>query len=116
MVKSKDEKGDIQLFTRRLENVTKQFPDVVEYVKRNIKGENFILDSEIVGYDPKTKKYRPFEAISQRIRRKYDIEKLIKELPVEVNVFDTLYYNKKVLINEPFVNRRKLVEKIVKKE
>ena len=116
MIISKDEKGDIQLFTRRLENVTKQFPDVVEYVKRNIKGESFILDSEIVGYDPKNKKYRPFEAISQRIRRKYDIEKLIKELPVEVNVFDVLYYNKKVLINEPFVKRRKIVEKIVKKE
>ena len=30
----KDEKGNIKLFTRRLENVTKQFPDVVEFVKK----------------------------------------------------------------------------------
>ena len=70
-------KGDkITLFTRSLENVTKQFPEVIEYVKKFIKGKSFILDSEAVGYDKKTKKYTPFQAVSQRIRRKYDIKKL----------------------------------------
>ncbi|MBI2632115.1 hypothetical protein HYW75_03865 [Candidatus Pacearchaeota archaeon] len=68
---NKNSKGEISLFTRRLENVTKQFPDVVEAVKKHINGKDFILDSEVVGYDSKTGKYRPFEAISQRIKRKY---------------------------------------------
>jgi len=107
---------EISLFTRRLENVTKQFPDVVEYVKNNIKGESFILDSEVVGYDRKTKKYKPFETMSQRIKRKYEIEKLIDELPVEVNVFDVMYYEGKDFMSVPFKERRKLVEKIVKTE
>jgi DNA ligase-1 len=106
----------IVLFTRKLENVTKQFPDVVEVVKRNVKGESFILDSEVVGYDNSVKKYKPFEAISQRIKRKYDIEKLIKMLPVEVNIFDVLYYNGESLLGKPFAERRKIVEKIVKPE
>ncbi len=107
---------EIFLFTRRLENVTKQFPDVVEAVKKNVSGESFILDAEVVGYNPKTKKYKPFEAVSQRIKRKYDIDKLMKEIPVEVNVFDVVYYNGKSLINEKFLDRRKIVEKIVKKD
>ena len=107
---------EIKLFTRRLEEVTKQFPDVVKAVRDNVKGKSFILDSEVVGYDPKTKKYKPFEAISQRIRRKYDIDKLVKSLPVEVHTFDVLYLNGKNLMDEPFEKRRKILEKIVKVE
>lgn len=104
----------ISLFTRRLENVTKQFPEVVDYIKKYVKGESFILDSEAVGYDMETKEYKPFQKISQRIRRKYDIEKLKKELPVEVNVFDILYYDGKSLLDKPFKERTALVKKIIK--
>ncbi len=113
VVINKDEKNRISLFTRRLENVTSQFPDVVEAVKKHVKGNSFILDSEVVGFDPKTKQYKPFEAVSQRIKRKYDIEKLEKELPVEINVFDIIYYNNKVIAQENFIERRKLLEKII---
>ncbi len=105
----------IKIFTRRLDNVTSQFPDVVEYVKK-IKADSFIIDCEAVGYDPETGEYQPFQAISQRIKRKYDIEKLVKQLPIEINVFDIIYYNGKSLIKEPFEKRRKLIEKIVKEK
>ena len=106
--------NEIKLFTRRLENVTKQFPDVVDYVKHNIKGESFIIDSEAVGFSPKTKKYLPFQSISQRIKRKYDIENMANEFPVELNVFDIIYYNGKNMIKAPFIERRKIIEKIIK--
>ena len=114
MMINKDDNGQIKIFTRRLDNVTNQFPDVVKYVKENVKAKTFILDSEAVGYDPKTKIYQPFQAISQRIRRKYHIERLIKELPIEINVFDIIYYNGKSLIKEPYKKRRKIIERIVK--
>ncbi len=103
----------IKLFTRRLEDVTTQFPDVVECIKKNVKGDSFILDSEAAGFDPKTGKYLPFQRISQRIRRKYNIPEMAKKFPVEVNVFDILYYNGKNMIPKPFEERRKLIEKIV---
>ena len=103
----------IILYTRRLENVTKQFPDVAEYIKEHIKGDSFIIDSEAVGYDPKTKKYLAFQSISQRIKRKYDIEELAKKFPVELNVFDVIFYNGENLVKTPFSERRKLIEKIV---
>ena len=96
-----------------LENVTKQFPEVVLYVKKYIKGKSFILDSETVGYNKKTKEYTDFQAISQRIRRKYNIDKLQNELPVEVNVFDILSYNGKSQLDEPFEKRSELLRKII---
>ncbi|MFH1248654.1 MAG: ATP-dependent DNA ligase [archaeon] len=113
---NKDEKGRIKLFTRRLDNVTNQFPEVVEYAQKYISGDSFIIDSEAVGYDPKRLRYRPFQEISQRIKRKYDIEKLQNELPVEVNIFDIVYYEGKNLIKMPFKKRSELLERIVKSE
>ncbi|MBU0615805.1 MAG: ATP-dependent DNA ligase [Nanoarchaeota archaeon] len=108
-------KDEIRLYTRRLEEVTSQFPDVVEFVKKHTKGDSFILDSECVGYDPKTGKYLAFQKISQRIKRKYDIEDMAKKFPVEVNVFDVISYNGKNMIAEPMSERRKIIERIVKK-
>lgn len=105
--------NEVILFTRMLENVTKQFPEVVDYIKKYVKGNSFILDSEAVGFDKKTKEYTSFQHISQRIRRKYDIEKLQDELPVEVNVFDIIYYNGKSMIDEPFSKRTELIRKIL---
>ncbi len=105
---------EVVLFTRRLENVTKQFPEVVEYVKKYVRGNSFILDSEAVGFNRKTKEYKPFQEISQRIRRKYDIERLVKQLPVEINVFDIIYYNGKSFLNESFKKRTALIKKIIK--
>ncbi len=104
----------VTLFTRSLENVTKQFPEVVEYILNYIKGNSFILDSEAVGFDKKTKEYKPFQEISQRIRRKYSIEKLREKLPVELNIFDILYYNGKTQLEKPFEKRTKLIKEIVK--
>ncbi|MDP7623310.1 MAG: DNA ligase, partial [Candidatus Woesearchaeota archaeon] len=104
----------ITLFTRRLENVTNQFPEVVSYVKSNVEGDSFILDSEAIGFNPKTNKCLPFQNISQRIRRKFEIERMTKEFPVELNVFDIIFYNNKSMINESFKKRRELLEKIIK--
>jgi len=106
-------KEEIKLFTRRLEDVTKQFPEIINYIKEYVKGESFVLDCEAVGFDKKTKKYTSFQAISQRIRRKYHIEELSEKLPVEINVFDILYYEGKSFLDEPFLERSKFLRKIV---
>jgi DNA ligase 1 len=104
---------EIKLFTRMLENVTKQFPEIVECIQKYIKGNSFILDSEAVGFDSETKKYQPFQKISQRIRRKYNIEEMQKKLPVEINIFDVLYHDGKSLMEEPFKKRSEFLRKII---
>ena len=112
----KDTKGNIRLFTRRLEDVTTQFPDIVSSIRRNIGEKSFIIDGEAVGYDNKTKRYLPFQSISQRIKRKYEIQKMANDFPVELNIFDIMHLNGKNLINENFGNRREILEKIVYQE
>jgi DNA ligase-1 len=104
----------IALFTRGMENVSNQFKETLSYIEKNVKGESYILDSEFVGYDVKSGKYLPFQNISQRIKRKYDIEDIAKKFPVEVNLFDILYYNGKDLTKKTQEERRKFLEKIVK--
>lgn len=103
----------IKLFTRRLEDVTNQFPDIIEIVSKHVKAKSFILDAEAVGFDSLKNKYLPFEAISQRIKRKYDIEELASKMPVEVKVFDVLYLNGQNKLEAPFIERRKLIEEII---
>ena len=108
--------NDIKIYTRNLEDVTKQFPDVVDYVKENVNAKTFILDCEAVAYDRKNNKHLSFQNISQRIKRKYDIKELSEKFPVEVNVFDILFYNGNSLMDMPLNARRNIIEKIVKQK
>jgi len=109
--------GDnITLFTRRLENVTQQFPDVVDAIKKNVSSHDIILDTEVVGVDKKTKIHIPFQNISQRIRRKHNIEQMSKEWPVVVHVFDIIELDGKNLLSTPFIERRKTLEKVINKK
>jgi len=82
-------------------------------LKKHVHAKNYILDTEVVGYDKKTHTYLPFQNISKRIKRKYDIKKISKEVPVEINVFDVIYCNDKNLMNAPLNERRKLLEGII---
>src|SRR3989344_2079664 len=109
--------GDkIKLFTRRMDDVSEQFPDIVEFLKRHVKGDNYILDAEAVGYDNKSGKYLPFQTVSQRIKRKYNIKEMAGKFPVELDLFDVLYYNGKNLMDAELSERRKILEGIVKEK
>ncbi len=108
-------KGEkIWIFTRRQENVTKAFPDLVELCKKGLKARECIVEGETLAIDPKTKKPLPFQMLSQRIKRKYDIEKMIEKIPIQINLFDIVYLNGKTLFSLPLKERRKKLEKIVK--
>ncbi|MDO8661407.1 MAG: ATP-dependent DNA ligase, partial [Candidatus Woesearchaeota archaeon] len=106
----------VLLFTRRLENVTMQFPEIVNAVKEHVLADTVILDGEAVGYDPLTKKYVPFQKISQRIKRKYDITEMAKQYPMELVVFDILHQDGKDIMDLAFGERRALLYKIIKQQ
>jgi DNA ligase-1 len=108
-------KGDkICIFTRRLEEVTDQFPDIVELCRKGLKADECIVEGEVLGINPKTDTPLPFQLLSQRIHRKYDIEKMAKEIPVQINLFDIVYLDGDTLFDKPFKERRKMLEKSVK--
>ena len=107
-------RGDeVKLFTRRLEDVSRQFPELIERIRLDVKAEEAILDCEVLGVDRKTEKLLPFQSISQRIRRKHGIDKMSKEMPVVLVVFDVLKEEGNDLLDEGFEQRRERLERIV---
>ena len=101
------------IYTRSLEDVTEQFPEVKEAVYTHVDAATIVLDCEAVGYDAETERYMPFQHISQRIKRKYDIQRLSQELPVEIQVFDVFYQDGSEVLEKPYKERRKIIEKHV---
>jgi DNA ligase-1 len=99
---------------RRLENITHQYPDVVQKVIEHVKAEEAIVEGEIVTYDPETGELKPFQELMHR-KRKYDIHIAIKEYPVKVFLFDLLYLNGEDYTVKPLTERRSALEKIIEK-
>ncbi|MDD5111322.1 MAG: ATP-dependent DNA ligase, partial [Candidatus Altiarchaeota archaeon] len=101
----------VELYTRRLENVTKQFPEILKSSVENIRANQAILEGEIVAIKSvEDRKPRPFQDLSRRIKRKYDIHDMVKKIPVEVNLFDVLYLDGHSMLEKSFAERRKLLE------
>jgi len=109
--------GDnVELFTRRLERVTKQFPEIVSAARDNIKASTAVVEGELVAIQSREDRNpRPFQDLSKRIRRKHEIKDLVERIPVEVNLFDIVLINERDLLGERLVDRRKILEKNVKK-
>jgi len=103
---------EIKLYSRRLDDITNQFPDIVEQIKKNIKAKNCIIEGEAVAVDSKGN-LLPFQKLMQR-RRKYKIEEYIKKIPVCLFLFDLLYLNGKNFIHKPYFQRHDALKKIVK--
>ena len=56
----------------------------------------------------------PFQVISQRRGRKYEIERMSEEVPVTLFLFDALYVDGTDLTAEPYPKRRRMLLEIVK--
>ncbi|HLD01131.1 MAG TPA: ATP-dependent DNA ligase [Candidatus Nanoarchaeia archaeon] len=109
----KDKKGKITLFSRRLDDITQQFPDLVKYLEKQIKAKEYVVEGEIVAIDSKGK-LLPFQTLMQR-RRKHDIEEYIKKIPIQIKIFDALYLNGKSLLKQPYEKRCAQLEKVMSK-
>lgn len=109
-----EKKGDfVRIFSRNLENMTYMFPDIVT-ASQKLKVKKVILDGEAIAFDSKTGKFLPFQETVQR-KRKHGIGKKAQEKPLKVFVFDILNLDGKTLLNKPFAERRRILEKIFAK-
>ncbi|MEM2883006.1 MAG: ATP-dependent DNA ligase, partial [Nitrososphaerales archaeon] len=105
---------DVNLFSRRLENITAHYPDAINLVKKHIKAKEVILDGEAVAINEETGEYLPFQEIMHR-RRKYGIEEAMRQYPISLNLFDILYLEGEDLTQKPYFERRKILEKVTEK-
>ncbi len=102
------------LYSRRLENISNQYPDAVDLIKECISADEAILEGECVAMDLETGEMRPFQELMHR-RRKYGIEEAINQYPVSLFMFDALYVDGKDYTQEPYPVRRKALEKATAK-
>jgi len=103
----------IKIFTRNLNSPLDEniFPEL-KGVGKYIKADEIILDTEAVGIDPKREMFLDFQKTISR-RRKHEVEKTSGEVPLQFQVFDLLLVDGESLINVPYVNRRKKLEKVI---
>jgi DNA ligase 1 len=104
--------GRVELFTRRLERVAGQFPDVVELLAAGLGPREAILEGEVVAADPVSGELRPFQEVMHR-RRKHGIAEAIDEWPVSLYCFDLLYADGEDLTRLPYPERRARLEAAV---
>jgi DNA ligase-1 len=97
--------GAIELFTRRLERVSAQFPDVVESLAAGLGPREAILEGEVVAYDAAAGELRPFGEVMFR-RRKHGIDQAVRDVPVGLFCFELLYADGADLTTQPYPQRR----------
>ena len=105
-------KDEVILFSRRLENITDQYPDGVKYVREQVKAEEAIVEAEAVAVDPETGEMKPFQELMHR-RRKYGIEEAMEAYPITLFMFDVLYVDGKDLTQQPYPIRHRHLEKVI---
>ncbi|MFB6309599.1 MAG: ATP-dependent DNA ligase [Salinirussus sp.] len=105
--------NDVTVFTRRLEDVTAQFPEVVEWVRKSVNAETAILEGEVIAEDPDTGEPLPFQELSRRIKRKYDVAELRETVPVSVHLFDLLYLDEADYLEESLDVRLEALDSIL---
>src|SRR5207244_93538 len=104
----------IELFSRHLENITVQFPEIVEGLRNAVRDRAVIVEGEAVPVDPNTGEFLPFQEVSRRRGRKTEVERMSKEFPVTLFAFDCLLRGEDDLTPRPYTERRKALEAVVK--
>lgn len=125
---SSDPTVPVKLFSRRMEELTDQFPDVQESLRAAFQGKDCIVEGECVAMDRSTGAMRAFQEISRRRGRKTGLSvesvqtleggagtraadgDITKEIPVSVFLFDCLASDGESRMTEPYLERRKRIE------
>jgi DNA ligase-1 len=97
--------GTLELYTRRLDRVSTQFPEVVELLQQHLGPREAILEGEVVAFDPASGELRPFQDVMFR-RRKYGITEAVSDYPVSMFCFELLYADGTDLTRLPYLERR----------
>ncbi len=103
------QKNKIILFSRRLENITQYYPDIVDNIGKFLNTNEGIFEAEIVAINENSGEFLPFQELMHR-RRKHKLEKAVLDYPITVNFFDILYLDGKNCLNLPYYQRRKILK------
>jgi len=98
----------VSIFSRRLENITINYPDLVALARKKIKPEVAIVEGEAVAVDSNSGQFYPFQELMHR-RRKYGVDEAMAKYPVRLFLFDIMYLEGRNTVNMPLKERRALL-------
>ncbi len=101
--------GEVRVFSRRLTDVTKSIPEVVDAVKANIRADEAIVEGEVIAVDVKGQPI-PFQHLMRRFKRVHGVKGMAEKIPLKLYLFDILFLDGKSLIASPYVQRRKILD------
>jgi len=103
----------VKAYTRNLNENSWMFPEL-ESVDKHVVSDEIILDTEAIGVDEERKALANFQQTMTR-RRKHRIEEIASKVAIKFYVFDVLLADGKSQLKEPYLERRKVLEKTVNK-
>ncbi len=102
--------GDrVEIFSRRLNRLTDQFPDVVAGWRECTQGNRCLVEGEIVGMVDG--KITPFQVFMRRIRT-HKIEATVQQVPVVLFLFDVLFAGDQDITHLPYLERYTMLENL----
>jgi len=100
--------GSVEVFSRRLTNVTESLPEIVETVKRNINAQSAIVEGEVIALDSAGYPIA-FQHLMRRFKRTRGVANMARRIPLTLYLFDVLYLNGESLIALPYLQRRQIL-------
>jgi DNA ligase-1 len=106
--------GTVRLFSRRLEETSAQFPELVRELPKAILARPTIVEGECVPIDAETDEIQPFQEVSRRRGRKHDLAQAETEIPVCLFLFDVLLAGGTAVWEQDFPERRARLDALVR--
>lgn len=95
--------AQVKVYSRSLNDITYQVPEVVELVKA-LSCSDCILDGEVLALDEQGRP-RPFQETMRRFGRRGDLEQARAAVPLSCFFFDCLWLDGQSLIDQPLEQR-----------
>lgn len=102
---------EVRLHTRTLDDITGRLPEVVAAV-RELPGERFILDGEVLALDAEGRP-RSFQETAGRVGSRVDVATAARTLPVSPVFFDVLAVDGRDLLDLPLTERHAELARLV---
>ena len=102
-------RDSVKLYSRRLEDLTSNFPDIAEALRARCRHGEAIIEGECVAIDPETGYMLPFQNVTHR-RKKHGMDEAVRDVPVRIFMFDMLYADGRDWTSEPYLDRRAALE------
>lgn len=107
--------SQIKVFSRRLSDVTDSLPDIISLIQSLNISSDFILEGEVLAIGKRGKPL-PFQDLMRRFGRVKNVEEIVKQIPLQLYLFDVLYLDGKMLIDESYLDRWEELKKIIPNE